>query len=303
MRIGILTFGRPQARNAEPPYEPKKLLEAAQTRGHEARIFCEPFFSFRENVGQLEILYDNEPMPSCEVIIPRTNLIEDIGLHSITIDLLHSAGYKVINGDTVTALTAKNKLTRKLLLSRAKIPTPRSTIVRDVSTVPTEAQKIGFPIIAKTPNGSGGRGIFLSENLETLIPIVDYLTASQKVPVLLEEFIKEAKGKDLRIFVAGDKIIAAMEREAKIGDIRSNIHAGGIGRPVELTAEEEKMAICATKAVGLEIAGVDLIRSNRGPLIIEVNARPGFEGLEQATGVDVADGIIDYVTRNPVNNF
>ncbi|MFH1252850.1 MAG: RimK family alpha-L-glutamate ligase [Candidatus Uhrbacteria bacterium] len=297
MNIGILTFGRPPTRETEPPYESKRLFEAAKARGHEARVFCEPFFAFREINGQREIFYDNQPMPPCDVIIARTNLIEDQGLHSATVDLLYTAGYKIINSETVDTLTTKNKLTRKLLMSQAAIPMPRSTIIRDISTATIEAEKIGFPIILKTPNGSGGRGVFLAENLKTLLPIVDYLTAGQKIPVLLEEFIKEAEGKDLRAFVVGDKIIAAMERAAKLGDVRSNIHAGGQGYLVELTAEEKDLAIRAARAVGLEIAGVDIIRSSRGPLILEVNARPGFEGLEAATGVDVAGGIIEYVTN------
>jgi len=295
MKIGILTFGRPQTKETEPPYETKKIFEAAVARGHETRIFCEPFFSFREHGGKMEIFYDNEPMPACDVFIARTNFIEDFGLHSTTIDMLLSAGYKIINSNTLTSAATKNKLTRKLLLSQTGLPIPRSSIIRDIASVSTETLVLGFPLVVKTPNGSGGRGVFLAENLETVLPIVDYLTATQKIPVLLEEFISEAQGKDIRVFVVGQKILAAMEREAKSGDIRSNIHAGGAGRPVELTETEKNIAIRATKAVGLEIAGVDIIRSNRGPMILEVNARPGFEGLETATGIDVAGGIIEYV--------
>jgi len=298
MKIGILSFGRPKSLEVEPPYETKHLLEAALARGHEAKIFCEPFFSFRQNNGQLEIFYDNEPMPPVEVFIARTNFIEDQSLHPITIDALASAGYKIINNEALNFSATKNKFARKLLLNKAGLPTPRSAIVRDVSTVATEAQVLGFPLIIKTPSGSGGRGVFLAENLATLLPIVDYLTINQKIPLLLEEFIKEAEGKDLRVFVTGDKIIAAMEREAKPGEVRSNIHAGGFGRPIELTDEEKNLAMAAAKAVGLEIAGVDIIRSARGPLILEVNARPGFEGLEQTTGVDVAGGIIEFVTNH-----
>jgi ribosomal protein S6--L-glutamate ligase len=298
MKIGILTFGRPQTKETEPPYETKKIFEAALARGLEARIFCEPFFSFRERDGKMEIFYDNEPMPACDVFIARTNFIEDFGLHSTTVDMLLSAGYKIINSNTLTSAATKNKLTRKLLLSQAGLPMPRSSIIRDIASVSTETLALGFPLVVKTPNGSGGRGVFLAENLETVLPIVDYLTVTQKIPVLLEEFIKEAEGKDIRVFVAGEKILAAMEREAKPGDVRSNIHAGGAGRPIELTETEKDIAVRATKAVGLEIAGVDIIRSNRGPMILEVNARPGFEGLELATGIDVAGGIIDYVTNH-----
>lgn len=297
MKIGILTFGRPKTLDTEPPYETKRLLEAALARGHESKIFCEPFFSFRQNNGRLEIFYDNAPMPAIDVFIARTNFMEDQSFHSVTIDALASTGSKIVNNESCPLSAMKNKFARKLLINKAGLPTPRSTIVRDVSTVAAEAAAIGFPLVVKTPNGSGGRGVFLTENLATLLPIVDYLTVNHKIPLLLEEFIKEAEGKDLRVFVTGNKILAAMEREAKPGEIRSNLHAGGASRLVELSDEEKKVAVEATKAVGLEIAGVDIIRSARGPLILEINARPGFEGLEQATGIDVAGGIIDYVTN------
>jgi ribosomal protein S6--L-glutamate ligase len=297
MNIGILTFGRPQTSETEPPYETKRLLKAALAHGHNAKIFCEPFFSFRQNNGRTEIFYDNEPLPPVDIFIARTNFIEDQSAHSVTIDALSSVGIKIVNNQALTKSSAKNKFARKLLINQAGLPTPRSSIVRDISTIATEAEVLGFPLVVKIPSGSGGRGVFLAENLSTLLPIVDYLTNNQKIPLLLEEFVKEAQGKDLRIFVTGEKILAAMEREAKPGEVRSNIHAGGLGRPVELTDKEKEIAVLATKAVGLEIAGVDIIRSSRGPLILEVNARPGFEGLEQATGIDVADGIIKYVVR------
>lgn len=298
MKIGVLTFGRPQNRDVEPPFETNRLFETALAKGHETKIFCEPFFSFRQNNGKLEIFYDNQPMLPVDVLIARTNFIEDQSLHSITIDALTSAGIKVTNSEALTLSATKNKFARKILINKAGLPTPRSTIIRDISTIATEAENIGFPLVVKTPSGSGGRGVFLAENLSTLIPIVDYLTINHKLPLLLEEFIKEAGGKDLRIFVVGDKILAAMERIAKPNEVRSNIHAGGTGQPIELSNEEKRIAVAAAKAVGLTIAGVDIIRSAHGPLILEVNARPGFEGLEQATGVDVAGGIIDYVVKN-----
>lgn len=290
MKIGILSFGRPINREAEPPYEAKRLLNLALTRGHESHVFCEPFFSFHENQGQLEIFYDGSPLPQFDVFITRSNLMEDPGLHLITLELLQSAGFKIIN----PMISANNKISRKVLLSQNNLPTPKFSIIRDPQVVKIEAEKIGFPLIIKTPNGSCGRGVFLAENLPTVFPIVDYLTINQKIPVILEEFIHEAQGKDIRAFVVGNRVVAAMEREAKIGDIRSNIHAGGTGHVVELTDVEKKLAIQAAQAINLQIAVVDIIRSNRGPLILEVNARPGFEGLEKATGIDVAAAIIEY---------
>lgn len=293
MKIGILSFGRPATKEIEPPYEAKRLLDSALARSHESHVFCEPFFSFFEHRGQLEIFYDGKPLPSYNVFITRSNLMEDLGLHLTTLELLQSAGYKIIN----PIISANNKISRKIALSQASLPIPRSIIVRDVSNLKIESEKIGFPLIVKTPSGSCGRGVFLAENLPTLFPIVDYLTINQKIPVILEEFISEAQGKDIRAFVVGNQVVAAMEREAKIGDIRSNIHAGGTGHPVELTEQEKTLAIQAAQAINLPIAGVDIIRSNHGPLILEVNARPGFEGLEKATGIDVAMAIINYTEK------
>ena len=149
----------------------------------------------------------------------------------------------------------------------------------------------------KVAFGTHGKGVFLAENIETLSPIVDYLTIRDGNPVIIEEFVAEAGRKDLRAFVIGDQVIAAMERTARDGDVRANASLGGVGRPVTLTDEEQQIAVKATKAFDLDLAGVDLLRSARGPLVIEVNANPGFEELTRATDIDVAGAIIEFVEK------
>ena len=156
---------------------------------------------------------------------------------------------------------------------------------------------IGFPVMIKVAFGTHGKGVFLAENIETLSPIVDYLTIRDGNPVIIEEFVAEAGRKDLRAFVIGDQVIAAMERTARDGDVRANASLGGVGRPVTLTDEEQQIAVKATKAFDLDLAGVDLLRSARGPLVIEVNANPGFEELTRATDIDVAGAIIEFVEK------
>src|SRR3989338_8390604 len=133
--------------------------------------------------------------------------------------------------------------------------------------------------------------------MRSLAPIVDYLTKRERGPVKLQEYVSEANGKDIRIFVCGKKIIAAMKRSAKIGEFRANFHQGGSVSPVNLTEQEKKLAIKATQILGLDIAGVDILRTNNGTRIIEVNSNPGLEGISKATGVNVAAGVVDFVER------
>lgn len=171
-------------------------------------------------------------------------------------------------------------------------------MVRGLRTegVMAAAEAIQFPLIAKVAFGTHGKGVFYAENIQTLKPIVDYLCVRDENPVILERFIAEAAHSDVRVFVVGGGIVAAMERKAMRGDVRTNIGSGGTGGSIELSETEKRVVLQAAHAFHLEICGVDLIRSKEGPLVLEVNAYPGFQELERVTGIDVAGAIINYAT-------
>jgi ribosomal protein S6--L-glutamate ligase len=160
---------------------------------------------------------------------------------------------------------------------------------------------IGVPMIIKVARGSQGNGVVLAETRKAAKSVVQAFYV-EGVSILLQEFIEEAGGADIRAFVVGNKVIASYKRQSLDGDFRSNIHQGGKGTPIKLTDEERKTAIKAAKAMGLQVCGVDLIRSSRGPLVLEVNSSPGLEGIEAVTGRDVADSIIEYIENNAKRN-
>ncbi len=289
MRIGILTFSRPR----DPAAGTNALVEAATARGHEAVVLFEPLFLVRHLGEKTELLYDNQPLSPFDIIIARPNFVEEPSLHTVTLDALLSAGYALINSHRAFPHT-KNKLMQKLILSQARIPTPHWAIVRSPETAEAAADALGYPLILKVAFGTWGKGVFYVENRATLLPLVDYLNIRDKNPVVIEQFIGEAGRRDLRVFVVGGRVVGAMERIAKDGDVRANIHAGARGEIVTLTDAETQIALDAARAFDLEIAGVDVIRSRRGPLVLEVNANPGFESLAEVTGIDIASEIIAY---------
>ncbi len=290
MHIGILTSGRPK--QIDDPALAPRLIQAARAMGHEVTMLHEPEIVIAGGI----VTHMGAELPKLDVIINRPGFVEEPSLHAVTTDALVALGFRVINHSPLGGI-AKNKLAQHFILSRAGVAMPRWAICRTSDHARAEAAKIGYPIILKVAFGTHGKGIFYAENVETLSPIVEYLHIRDKNPIIVEEFIAEAGRKDLRAFVVGDQVIAAMERTAIIGDVRANASLGGVGTAVELTEEEMRMAIEAAKAFSLEIAGVDILRSKRGPLVIEVNANPGFEELERASGVDVAGAIVDFAVK------
>lgn len=294
MRLGILTSGR--AKSFDEPGALPPLVEAGQKRGHEVILIHEPELVIAENGDGRTITHLGQPLPQFDVILNRPGFVTEPSLHSVTTSALAAAGFKIINHSKLGDVS-KNKLAQHLILSQAGLPLPRWAIARRPIHAVAAGKMIGFPLMIKVAFGTHGKGVFLAENVETLSPIVDYLTIRDGNPVIIEEFIAEAEHKDLRAFVIGDAVVAAMERVARDGDVRANASLGGVGRPVELTDEEKQVAVKATKAFDLDIAGVDLLRSKRGPLLIEVNANPGFEELTRTTGIDVAGAIIDYLEK------
>ncbi len=293
MNIGILIFSNP---SQEQSTSADRLVEEGEKLGHTVHKLYEPKLSFSSTDSNIEILHENNPLPELDVIIARPNFVEEPSLRSYAIQLLVKAGHKVTNNKPSMGW-AKNKLTQHVLFEQHNLPCPRWAIAREASQVSLLAEQISYPVILKVAFGTHGKGIFYAENKETLDPIAEYLTIRDGNPLIVEEFIKEAERKDLRVFVLGGKVTSAMERTAPKGDIRANTSTGGTGTPVELTEAEIKLAEQAAQTLELDIAGVDIIRSKRGPLLLEINSNPGFKELEKVTDENIAKAIIEFATK------
>lgn len=291
MIIAILRSDQPKPGEADTTVVPR-LMEAGRARGHEMIELFEPEIVIRHTDPKTVIEHKGSPLPAIDVIINRPSFVEEPSLHTVTTDALQRAGYKLVNGHPLASV-GKNKLAQHLILSANCVPMPAWAIARTPWRSVEAAKSIGFPVVIKVAFGRHGKGVFLAENEKTLLPIVDYLNVRDKNPVIIEKFIEEAAGTYVRAFVVGDKVVAAKERKTN-DDVRANAAFYGENTAIELTDEERRIALGAAKAFDLDIAGVDLLRSKNGPLVLEVNASPGFESLEETTGIDVAGAIIDF---------
>lgn len=292
MRIGILTFNRS-----------KDLLgvgtlsigKEAKRRGHEVT------FLFSNNVGLVfgngkRLTYFGQVITpeDFDVILVRPGFTGDPSINASIIKQFQLAGFYVLNS-YIGVFRAKNKVRTMQMLDHFDIPVPKTLVVAEPSLLAAAADEFTFPVIIKTIFGTHGTGVFIAESMRSLAPIVDYLTKKERGPVKLQEYIAEAKGKDIRAFVCGKKIVAAMERVAKDGEFRANFHKGGSVGTVALTKEETRLAIRASQILGLDISGVDILRTNSGPKVIEVNSNPGLEGISRATGIPVAEKVINFI--------
>lgn len=198
-----------------------------------------------------------------------------------------------------TAITrSRDKLRALQILSRSGIGLPITSYAHSTRMTEQLIDMVGgAPCIIKLIEGTQGKGVILAETKKAAESVIDGFRQI-KAHFLVQEFIKESNGKDIRAFVIGDKVVASMMRSAKEGEFRSNLHRGGTAVPVEITEEEASVAINAAKALGLNVAGVDLLRSSRGPLVLEVNSSPGLQGIEASTGLDIASMIIEYIENN-----
>jgi ribosomal protein S6--L-glutamate ligase len=193
---------------------------------------------------------------------------------------------------------SRDKLRSMQILSRAGLGMPKTVFTNYSKDVDKILEEVGgTPVIIKLLEGTQGLGVVLAENDKAAISVIEAFNGL-KARVIVQEFIREAKGADIRAFVVDGHVVGAMKRQAKEGEFRSNLHRGGTAEVIELTHEEELIAIKAANALKLGIAGVDMLRSDRGPLIIEVNSSPGLEGIERATGKDIAQQIVKYIEKN-----
>jgi ribosomal protein S6--L-glutamate ligase len=195
-------------------------------------------------------------------------------------------------------MRSRDKLRSLQILSRAGIGLPKTVFTNYSKNIDEILHEIGsLPVIIKLLEGTQGLGVVLAENKNAATSVIEAFHGL-KARIIVQEFIKEAKGADIRAFIVDGKVVGAMKRQGKEGEFRSNLHRGGTSSVIKLSREEKEVAIAAAKAMGLGVAGVDMLQSKRGPLVMEVNSSPGLEGIEEATGVNIASKIIQYLEKN-----
>lgn len=291
MHIGILS-------NGPGNYSTKRLKEEALKRGHKVTIvkYRDCYASIEQN--NPTVSYKGVDLTKFDAIIPRiashmtrygTAIVRQLEMQGV-----YSAS------SSIAISRSRDKLRSLQLLAKAGVGIPKTVVSRNTTDIDDLLERLdGTPVIIKLARGTHGNGVVLAETKKAAKSVLQafYLTNDDGTNILLQEFVKESAGTDIRAFVVGSRVVASMKRQSLDDDFRSNLHKGGEGTVIKLTEEERKMAIKAAKAMGLNIAGVDMMRSERGPLILEVNASPGF-GIEKVTGRDVAGPIIEYVELN-----
>jgi ribosomal protein S6--L-glutamate ligase len=277
-------------------YSTKRLVEAGEKKGHEMLVVDHTKCNLVIEKKKPSIIYKGEEIENISGVIPRIGA--SVTFYGTAV-VRQFEMMKVFTATESQALVrSRDKLRSLQILSRAGLGLPKtvfSNYSKDVSQVIERAG--GAPLVIKLLEGTQGLGVVLADNKNSAESILEAFNGL-KARVIVQEFIKEAKGADIRVFIVDGVVVGAMKRQGKEGEFRSNLHRGGSANIIELTDEEENAALKAARAMGLGIAGVDMLQSDRGPLILEVNSSPGLEGIENATGKDIASKIIKYVVRN-----
>ncbi len=282
-------------------YSNKRIIEAARLRGHEIQFVNIGGCYIKSALNGSEIFYDEgKKVEKIDYVIPRIK--PNLTFYgSAIVRQFEAIGVSCLNGSE--AITkSRDKLHSLQILSQHDLPIP----VTSFANSPYETKDLiklvgGAPLVVKLLEGTKGVGVVLAETNKAAESVINAFR-SLKADILVQQYIKESKGHDLRCFVIGDEVVASMERVAQEGEFRANIHLGATARVVEITAEEREFAIRAAKMIGLDVAGVDMVRSSLGPKILEVNSSPGLEGIESATGVDVAGKMIEFLEKKSEKN-
>ncbi|QEE25614.1 30S ribosomal protein S6--L-glutamate ligase [Rhodanobacter glycinis] len=289
MKIAILS------RNAR-LYSTRRLVEAARARDHVVRVLDPLRCYVRIAPEAVQMRYKGKPLRDIDAVIPRIGTNTTFYGTAVLRQLEMMGVYTPNPSDAV--LRARDKLRSLQILAAQGIAMPVTVFGDNPDDTDDVLAMLGEPPhVIKLNEGSQGTGVVLAEKRSASQSVVEAFRGLY-ANFLVQEFVAEAKGCDLRCFVVGGKVVAAMQREASPGDFRANLHRGGSASAAVLSAAEKRIAVRAAGALGLGIAGVDLLRSHRGPLVLEVNASPGLEGIEAATGVDVSTCIIEHLERN-----
>ncbi|MCS6849905.1 MAG: 30S ribosomal protein S6--L-glutamate ligase [Gemmataceae bacterium] len=274
-------------------YSTRALVEAARKRGHSVRVMDTLQFDIRVSRRQPELFYQGEPVEQVDAVIPRIGAsITFYGL--AVVRQFEMMGVFCLNESQAIA-RSRDKLRSLQILSRHDIGLPPTVYTRMAEHVPACIDRVeGPPVVVKLLQGTQGIGVVLAESASAANSVIQAFHGLDQ-NILIQKFIQEAKGSDIRALVVGRKVVAAMKRQAVAGEFRSNIHRGGTAKKIRLTAEYRRTALAAARVLGLRVAGVDMIESKDGPMVMEVNSSPGLEGIQKTTGIDVADAIIEHL--------
>jgi ribosomal protein S6--L-glutamate ligase len=277
-------------------YSHRRICEAARARGHEIEVINTLRVSINITSQRPALYYRKRRLEGFDAVIPR------IGASVTFYGLAVLRQFEVMGiyplNESVAIGRSRDKLRCLQLLARRGIGLPVTAFTHD----PKQAEDVidlvgGPPVIIKLLEGTQGIGVVLGDTIKSAKSVIEAFQGAN-VNILVQEFIKEADGADLRALVIGDRVVAAMQRQGAPGEFRSNLHRGGAGTVVKISPEERATAVKAANTLGLNVCGVDMLRSKRGPLVVELNSSPGIEGLEKASGVDVADPMIEFLERN-----
>ena len=277
-------------------YSTQRLKEAAEQRGHTAKIVNTLRCYMNITSKNPEVHYGGKKLEHFDAVIPRIGAsITFYG--TAVVRQFEMMGVFTLN-ESVAISRSRDKLRSLQLLARKGIGMPITGFsrspddVRDLINIAS-----GAPLVIKLIEGTQGIGVVLAETTKAAESVIEAFMGL-KANIKVQEYIQEASGEDIRCFVIGDKVVASMRRKAKEGEFRSNLHRGGTASLIKITPEERKTALKAAHVMGLNVAGVDILRSSRGPLVLEVNSSPGLEGIEKSTGEDIAEQIIQFIEKN-----
>lgn len=287
MKLAILSRGLNS-------YSTRRFKEAALQRGHTVKVLDTLKFAIDLQQGIPDLYFRRKPLSVYDAVLPRVGA--SVTYYGTAV-VRQFQEMDVFCANTAHGIiNSRDKLRSLQILSRHHIGIPRTTFVRDKRDVIPAIERVGgVPVVIKLIEGTQGVGVLLAETMKAAESIIELLQ-SQKQNVLIQKFVAESKGKDIRAFVVGDRVVAAMRRTAQGQEFRSNVHRGGVAEAVELDEQYRETAVRAAQILGLRVAGVDMLEGANGPQIMEVNSSPGLEGIEGCTGLDVAGSVIDYIS-------
>ncbi len=277
-------------------YSTRRLVEAAKERGHEVSVidFLKCYMVIEK--GNPEIYYEGKKIEKVDAVIPRIGASRTFYGTAVVrqFEMMHVFSVNESQG----IVRSRDKLRSMQILSRAHLGMPVTAFAADPTDINHLIEEVGgTPLVIKLLQGTQGIGVVLAETKKAAKSVMEAFYGV-KANMLIQEFIKEAKGADIRALVVGGKVVGAMKRQGAEGEFRSNIHRGGTANMIKLTRQERSTAVKAAKLLGLNVAGVDMLQSSTGPKIMEVNSSPGLEGIETATGIDIAGKIIEFIEKN-----
>lgn len=276
-------------------YSTRRLVEACEARGHTARVVNHVKCDILIERKNPQVIYNGQPLLEVDAIIPRIGA--SVTFYGTAVVRQFEMMKVFTTTESQALVRSRDKLRSLQILTRSGVGIPKTVFTNYSKDLGRVVDSVGgAPCIIKLLEGTQGLGVVLAETKKAAIAVCEAFN-SLKARVIVQEFIQESRGQDVRAFVVDGRVVGAMKRTGKEGEFRSNLHRGGTAELIELSHEEEVTAIKAAKAIGLDVAGVDMLQSERGPLVIEVNSSPGLEGIERATGQDIAGEMVKFIER------